>query len=88
MSYQNIYKLVTTLQDQIIEDVIITNEDQDYFTLRSSIYASKIMDLADKDRLKSDTKVAYNVPNEYIENYYMFKRSAYDSEMILKFSKT
>lgn len=88
MSYQNIYKLVTTLQDQIIEDVIITNEDQDYFTLRSSIYASKIMDLADKDRLKKVIqRVAYNVPNEYIENYYMFKRSAYDSEMIFKIFK-
>lgn len=85
MNYQEIYKLVGTLQDQIIEDVIVTNDDQDYFKIRSSVYASKIMDLADKNRLKEVIKrVAYNVPNEYIESYYIFKRYGYDSDLMYK----
>ncbi|MFP7371342.1 SIR2 family protein [Lactococcus lactis] len=85
MNYKNIYDLIRTLQDQIVEDVFDESADQDYFKLRSSVYGSKIIELSDKHRLKEVMKkLAYEVPTEYIESYYIFKKYAYDSDLVFK----
>ncbi|GLC89691.1 SIR2 family protein [Lysinibacillus piscis] len=85
--YSEIYSLIQALKDQIIgvSNEEILHQDQDYYVLRSTIYAYKIIGEVDKETLSEVImKVATNVPNSYIYRYDIFRKYAYDSELIKK----
>lgn len=84
-NYKELFSLIKKLRDQIfsVSEEMLFKNDQDYYVLRSTIYAFKILDQIDSQSLKNVIlKVAKNVPNNYIYRYDIFRKYAYDSELI------
>ena len=87
-NYHHIYDLIEKMKDQILEaykEPIFFEAEQDYYKLRSTLYAYKILNQTNKEILKSViSKVADRVPNSYIYRYDIFKKYAYDSDLTKK----
>jgi hypothetical protein len=85
--YQDIYQMRDDLKD-LIKDYsgdLMMEEDQDYYYPRSIYSAETILKVANKELLKSVIQnTLYKIPSTQIPFYNIFRKSAYDKNLILR----
>jgi|WetSurMetagenome_2_1015567.scaffolds.fasta_scaffold00675_13 hypothetical protein len=86
-SFEDIYELRDQLGD-LLKDYsgeMVMDEDQDYYYPRSVYTAETILDITDSNLLKTViNNVLYNIPNIQINHYDVYRRRAYDKNIISK----
>jgi tetratricopeptide (TPR) repeat protein len=85
--YQDIFQMRDDLKD-LIKDYsgdLIMEEDQDYYYPRSIYTAETILKVANKELLKTVIrKTLYRIPSIQIPFYNIFRKSAFDKNLILR----
>jgi len=86
-NYSEIYQMREDLKD-LIKDYsgdLMMEEDQDYYYPRSIYTAETILKVANKDLLKTVLETAlYRIPSAQIPFYNIYRKSAYDKNLVLR----
>lgn len=84
-SYEDIFEMRDQLGD-LLKDYsgeMVLDEDQDYYYPRSIYSAETILDITDSSLLKTViNNVLFNIPNIQINHYNIFRKKAYDKNII------
>ena len=86
-NYEEIFIMRDDLKD-LVKDYsgdLMLEEDQEYYYPRSIFSAETILKVANKDTLRKVIKhTLYNVPSAQIPFYHIYRKSAYDKNLILR----